>query len=125
MPYDNAPASADLIVLIEGLETNIEDKSNHFTCPKSNIKVLEKPSNAFEVLMEGTPCRLFVDVDGEMSADTDEATFKQIVAEVQHKFCADDRIIGVRSTYLDSSWNPPVPDSARRSALWRGWRYAA
>ncbi len=46
MPYDNPPASADLIVLIEGLETNIEDKSNHFTCPKSNIKVLEKPSNA-------------------------------------------------------------------------------
>jgi len=98
MPYDNPPASADLIVLIEGLETNIEDKSNHFTCPKSNIKVLEKPSNAFEVLMEGTPCRLFVDVDGEMSADTDEATFKQIVAEVQQKFCADDRIIGVRNS---------------------------
>ena len=98
MPYDNPPASADLIVLIEGLETNIEDKSNHFTCPKSNIKVLEKPSNAFEVLMEGTPCRLFVDVDGEMSADTDEATFKKIVAECEQKFCADDRIIGVRNS---------------------------
>lgn len=98
MPHDASPSSADFIVLIEGLKTNIYNKSQHFTCPKSNIRVLEKPSNAFEVLMEGTPCRLFVDVDGEMSADTDEATFKKIVAECEHKLCADERIVGVKNS---------------------------
>lgn len=94
----SASATTAEIVLMDGLLTDIKQTSNHYTLPKSNIKVLENVSNAFEVLMEGTPCRLFVDVDGEMSADTDEATFNKIVAECQQKFCGDDRIIGVRNS---------------------------
>jgi phage/plasmid-associated DNA primase len=94
----SASASTAEIVLMDGLLTDIKQTSNHYTLPKSNIKVLETVSNAFEVLMEGTPCRLFVDIDGEMSDDTDEATFNKIVAECQEKFCGDDRIIGVRNS---------------------------
>jgi len=94
MPYDNPPASCDLVV-IEGLKTSITNTSNHITI---GLDVLKQPTNAFEVLMKGTPCRLFVDVDGKMSADTEEGTFNKIVAEVQQKFCADDRIIGVRNS---------------------------
>jgi len=93
-----SPSASAEIVLMDGLLTDIKVKDNHYTLPKSNIKVLENVNNAFEVLMEGTPCRLFVDVDGEMSADTDEATFNKIVAECQQKFCGDDRIIGVRNS---------------------------
>ena len=91
----SADFSADFqVLLIDSLAADINKPENHYTC---NAHALQNPSNAFEVLMEGTPCRLFIDVDGEMSADTDEATFSKLVAECQKKFCACESIIGVRN----------------------------
>jgi P4 family phage/plasmid primase-like protien len=85
----NAP-----FVLMDGLYGDIKNTDLHYTC---DVDAFEAPSNAFEVLMQGTPCRLFIDVDGEMSADTDEATFNKTVAECEQKFCACESIIGVRN----------------------------
>jgi P4 family phage/plasmid primase-like protien len=109
MPHDNPPSATCDLVVIEGLKTNINNTSNHITIGLDDLK---QPTNAFEVLMKGTPCRLFVDVDGKMSADTDEATFNNIVAEVQQKFCADDRIIGVRNSSHFKALNIK-PDGSR------------
>lgn len=108
-PYDNPPSATCDLVVIEGLKTSITNTSNHITIGLDDLK---QPTNAFEVLMKGTPCRLFVDVDGKMSADTDEATFNKIVAEVQQKFCADDRIIGVRNSSHFKALNIK-PDGSR------------
>lgn len=109
MPYDNPPSATCDLVVIEGLKTNINNPSNHITIGLDDLK---QPTNAFEVLMKGTPCRLFVDVDGKMSADTDEATFKALEAEIQQKFCADDRIIGVRNSSHFKALNIK-PDGSR------------
>jgi len=79
---------------MDGLYGDIKNTDLHYTC---DVDAFEAPSNAFEVLMQGTPCRLFIDVDGEMSADTDEATFNKTVAECEQKFCACESIIGVRN----------------------------
>jgi P4 family phage/plasmid primase-like protien len=87
--------SATPFVLMDGLYGDIKNPANHYTC---DVDAFNTPSNAFEVLMEGTPCRLFIDVDGEMSADTDEATFNKVVAECEQKFCACESIIGVRNS---------------------------
>lgn len=95
MPYDTPPSATCDLVVIEGLKTSITNPSNHITIGLDDLK---QPTNAFEVLMKGTPCRLFIDVDGKMSADTDESTFKLIVAGCQQRFCADERIIGVRNS---------------------------
>ena len=98
MCASTASASTDAIVLMEGLLTDIKQTSNHFKLAKSNIKLLEEPNNAFEVLMEGTPCRLFIDVDGEMTLNTDKTIFDTLVAACEKKFCSDERIIGVRNS---------------------------
>jgi len=91
----SADFSADVqVLLIDSLAADINKPHLHYTC---KVDALQNPSNAYEVLMQGTPCRLFIDVDGEMSADTDEATFRKVVAECEQKFCACESIIGVRN----------------------------
>jgi len=57
----------------------------------------EKRSNYFEVLLDNTPCRAFIDVDGVMDDDIEPEAFTELVATIQERLVGCDSICGVRN----------------------------
>ena len=90
-----ASASASALKVIKGLYTDVMDARLHESVP---LCELEKPSEYYEVLLDGTPCKVFIDVDGEMPITTPPQVFKNKVAEIQQLFVGCESIIGVRNS---------------------------
>ena len=91
----NNPTPTSAVKVIRGLYSDVKNANLH---KDISLGELLKPSEYYEVLMEGTPCKVFVDVDGEMSITTPPQIFKEKVAKIQELFVGCESIIGVRNS---------------------------
>ena len=101
-----APAS---VKVIKGLYSNVKNENEHLVVPVSD---LERLNENFEVLLEGTPCKVFIDVDGEMSGDISLADFRAKNAEIQKRLVECPDILGVRTSshYKSLSIDPKTKE---------------
>ena len=113
--FNNLPAPA-CVKVIKGLYTDVKNDKLHSTV---ELPVLEKPSEFYEVLLDGTPCKVFIDVDGEMSNDIPPVKFRELVATIQERFVACDSIIGVRnSSHFEAlSIDPKTKVKAKKAKI--------
>ena len=110
MPASDASLPAPTSVkVIKGLYSNVKDNSKHLVVPVSD---LERLNENFEVLLDGTPCKVFIDVDGEMSGDISLADFREKNAEIQKRLVECPDILGVRtsSNYKSLSIDPETKE---------------
>ncbi len=114
MSASSASSSASTVKVIAGLYTNVKDSDLH---EQIALDVLTKPTEYFEVLLDGTPCKVFIDVDGEMSVSTPHSIFKEKVAEIEKRFVECEDIIGVRnSSHFEALAIDPKTNERKRKA---------
>ena len=91
-PATPAPAS---VKVIKGLYSDVNDEKQHLVVPVAD---LERLNENFEVLLEETPCKVFIDVDGEMKKDISLADFRAKNAEIEKRLIECPDILGVRTS---------------------------
>jgi hypothetical protein len=109
MPASDASSAPTSVKVIKGLYSNVKTSNLHLVVPVSD---LERLNENFEVLLDGTPCKVFIDVDGEMSGDISLADFKAKNAEIQKRLVECPDILGVRTSshYKSLSIDPETKE---------------
>jgi P4 family phage/plasmid primase-like protien len=93
----SAPAPTTSVKVIKGLYSDVKSENLHLVIPVSD---LERLNENFEVLLDGTPCKVFIDVDGEMNYNDYPSIlfFREKVAEIEKRLVECPDILGVRNS---------------------------
>lgn len=106
------------VKVIRGLYSNIDSATLYKDIP---LETLSEPTEYYEVILDNTPCRAFIDLDGEMPVTMTAVKFKELIDAIQERFlCGEDilrmnnlaDLIGVRNSshYEALSVNPKTEE---------------
>lgn len=111
------------VKVIKGLYSNIDATALYKDIP---LETLSSPTEYYEVILDNTPCRAFIDLDGEMPNTMSAVMFKELIERIEERFLCDKEIlrmnnledlIGVRnSSHFEALSVNPKTDERKKVA---------
>jgi hypothetical protein len=83
-------ASAPTVKVIQGLYTNIDTVALY---EDVTLEELMSPTEYYEVLLDNTPIRPFIDIDGETAKEMPRSQFDKLIADIEERFCACEEVM--------------------------------
>lgn len=81
---------APTVKVIQGLYTNIDTVALY---EDVTLEDLSSPTEYYEVLLDNTPIRPFVDIDGETAKEMSRSQFERLIADIEERFCACEEVM--------------------------------